>query len=87
MRFSDEFEHEVEGVDYTVSVEGEVNKHGEIDVDYVCAYDSNGDPLDEDHDHYGILSDEAHSREYTPEIHNTDFDYYEADINGFLRET
>lgn len=80
MNFSDEYEYELDGFTYYVSVSGQMrNIEGHIvpDLDFIQIYDDMGELVDVGHDHYEIIYQDALDREYELELHTTDFDYYD----------
>lgn len=84
LSFKDEFEYDVNGVTYYVSVEGNLTDSGTI-LDRVLIEDNDG-VIDADHAAFEEINEYAHNREYEVEEHSVDFDYYTADFDNFLRE-
>ena len=78
MRFKEEFEYEISGSVYCVSVSGQLVGYESI-VDDVIITDHLGEQLEESHKHYDEIHSFAVEKEYDIEIHTADFDYYGED--------
>jgi hypothetical protein len=84
MIFKDEFEYDVDGITYSVEVEGVLTELETI-LNKVTIED-NYEAIDSDHKDYHEIYDYAQNREYEVEEHHTDFGYYNHDVDNFLRE-
>ncbi len=80
MKFKDEYETEHAGQTFYVEVEGEQfveDSFIHTEIGEVHIVSELGEAIDEDHHLYLDLVKEAKEREYEPEVHSRDFDYYE----------
>jgi hypothetical protein len=82
--FKDEFELELNGNTFYVEVEGDASDG--IEVTDVKIFDDFGHPVDDTHEYYDDIYNEAVIRDYEVEEHSRDFDYYNHDFNSFLKE-
>lgn len=86
MNFNDEFEYEANDDQlFYVEVQGEVSD-GETHIQEVTISDG-VNKIESDHPLFEEIYAEALNREYEPEVHGRDFDYYDSDFNNFLKET
>lgn len=89
MYFSDEFEYEAtNGMTFYIEVDGEAfDEHGEVFKEIKTISISNDDgEIDNTHECYNEVVNEVHNRDYEVEVHSSDFEYYNDDVNNFLKE-
>ena len=78
--FQDEFEHEIDGKLYYISVEGQ--QYSEEDGDYtdiesVDIADEEGTTLERGDTNFAEIQEVVHNRDYQVEEHSTNFDHYD----------
>lgn len=86
MLFKDEYEDIIDGQTFFVEVEGVALGNGEYKFNNILFTDGMGDTVEDDHPLFEALQDRLFSREFELEVHSTDFDYYEYDVDNFLKE-
>lgn len=90
MELRDEFEFTTDSnITYSVSVSGKIIEEDGFPTNVIDTISiHNGiEEIDEDHPDFDEVFDYSQNREYNPEVHSRDFDYYDEDVNRFLRES
>lgn len=83
MRFTDEYEVEINGSTYFVSVSGRHYSQDNQMIDDIDVCDGLSELVDEDSPDYAEILSDARSREYNVEVHGRDFDRYSEIENLF----
>jgi hypothetical protein len=80
MTFRDEYEYEVNGTVYYVSLEGQKSRLDNRvvnDIETISITDELGEMIDVDNEHYDEIYEDALNRDVELEVHSRDFDYYD----------